>query len=209
MALEEPRDRRVIRTLLGRQHPEGDVLLAGALDRARGPDPARVRVQQQADHHRRVIRRPAAPIDPIGAIERLQIDLGNSVDHKPGEVPRRQPLAHVRRHQKRLVAITRNKALADPEIVLNPPDDTPDIRDSHRRKQQRRRSYAARRREYRDAWKAESVSARSFHVSSAGGRRVPCVAAVERWGVAIRRRPDRGLRHGASACRRAAGIYHS
>jgi hypothetical protein len=32
VALQEPSDRRVIRALLGRQHPERDVLLAGALD---------------------------------------------------------------------------------------------------------------------------------------------------------------------------------
>ena len=40
-------------------------------------------------------------------------------------MPRRQPLADVGRHQKRLLAITRDKALAHHEIVLNPPDDTP------------------------------------------------------------------------------------
>jgi hypothetical protein len=40
-------------------------------------------------------------------------------------MPRRQPPAHIGRHQKRLLAITRDKALAHHEIVLNPPDDTP------------------------------------------------------------------------------------
>jgi hypothetical protein len=34
VALEEPRERRVIRALLGGQHPKGDVFLAGALDDA-------------------------------------------------------------------------------------------------------------------------------------------------------------------------------
>jgi hypothetical protein len=95
MALHEPRDRRVVRALLARQHPKGDVLLAGALDHPRGPDPARIGVQQQRDHHRRVIRRPAAPVDPIGRIERLQIHLRDRVDDKPRKMPRRQPLAHV------------------------------------------------------------------------------------------------------------------
>ena len=125
MTLDEPRDRRVIRALLGRQHPEGDVLLAGALDHPRGPDPARVRVQQQRDHHRRVIRRPAAPIDAIGRVERLEIHLADGVDDKPRQMPRRQPLADIGRHQKRLLAITRDEALAHHEMVLNPPDDTP------------------------------------------------------------------------------------
>ena len=125
VALEEPRQRRVIRALLGRQHPERDVLLAGALDHPRGPDPARVGVKQQRDHHRRVIGRPAAPIDAIGGVERLEVHLGHGVDDKPREVPRRQPLADIGRHQKRLLAITRDKALAHHRMVLNPPDDTP------------------------------------------------------------------------------------
>jgi hypothetical protein len=40
-------------------------------------------------------------------------------------MPIRQPVAHVRRHQKRLLTITGNKALSHHEIVLNPPDDNP------------------------------------------------------------------------------------
>jgi hypothetical protein len=95
MALEEPRQRRVVRALLGRQHPESDVLLAGALDHPRGPDPARVGVEQHGDHHRRVIGRPAAPVDPIGGIKRVELDLVDGVDDKPREVPWRQPLADV------------------------------------------------------------------------------------------------------------------
>jgi hypothetical protein len=99
MALNEPRDRRVIRALLGRQDAEGDVFFAGALDHPRGPDPTRIRVQQHRDHHRRVIRRPAAPVDPVRGIERLEIHLRDGIDDKPREVPLRQPLTDVGRHQ--------------------------------------------------------------------------------------------------------------
>jgi hypothetical protein len=35
-----------------------------------------------------------------------------------------------RRHQKRLITITRDKALSHHQMVLNPPDSTPDLRDS-------------------------------------------------------------------------------
>ena len=118
MTLHESRDRGVIRPLLPRQHPERDVFLAGALDHPPGPDPARVRVEQQRDHHRRVIGRPAAPVDPIGRIESRQVHLRDRVDDKPRQMPRRQPLTHVGRHQKRLLTITRNKALAHHGIVL-------------------------------------------------------------------------------------------
>ena len=106
-------------------HAERDVFLARALDRPRGPHPTRVRVQQQRDHHRRLIRRPAAPVAPIGAIERLKIHLAHRVQHEPREVPRRQPLTHVGRHQKRLITITRDETLSHHQMVLNPPDDTP------------------------------------------------------------------------------------
>jgi len=125
MALQEARDRGVIRTLLRCQHPERDVFFAGALDHPRGPDPARVRVEQDGDHHRRVIGQPAAAIDPIGRVERLKLHRGDGVNDKPREMALGQPLADIRRHQKRLLAITRDEALAHPEIVLNPPDDTP------------------------------------------------------------------------------------
>jgi hypothetical protein len=39
-------------------------------------------------------------------------------------VIRRQPLADIRRHEKRLLAVTRDEALSHTGIVLNPPDDT-------------------------------------------------------------------------------------
>jgi hypothetical protein len=108
----------VIRALLGREHAKRNIFFAGALDDARGPDPARVGVEQQRDHHRRVIGRPTAPIDAVGDIERPEIHLRDRVDDKPRQMPRRQPLTDVRRHQKRLLAITRDKALAHHQMVL-------------------------------------------------------------------------------------------
>jgi len=136
VALDEPRDRCVIGPLLRRQDTERHVLFARPLDLPRRACPARVRVQQQRDHHRRVIRRPAAPVPPIDGIERVEVELAHGVDDEPRQVALRQPLPHIRRHQKRLLAITRDKALAHHRIVLNPPDDTPTLRDSLRRNQQ-------------------------------------------------------------------------
>ena len=118
MAVHEPRKGRVVRALLGRQHAKRDVLFARALDHARGPDPTRIGVEQQRNHYRRVIGRPATPIDAIGAIERIEVHLRDRVDDKPRQVPRRQPLADIRRHQKRLLTITRDKALSRAAIVL-------------------------------------------------------------------------------------------
>jgi hypothetical protein len=73
-------------------------------------------------------------------IERVEVHLADGVDDKPREMPRREPLADVGRHQKRLLAITRDEALAHPEMVLNPPDDTADLRDSLTRKRKRTRT---------------------------------------------------------------------
>jgi hypothetical protein len=131
VALDEPREGRVVRALLRCKHPEGDVFLARALDHARGPDPARIGIKQQRDHHRRVRGRPTAPIHAIGRVEGFEVHLADGVDDKPRKVPRRQPLTDIGRHQKRLLAITRDKALAHHEIVLNRPDDPRHTRQPH------------------------------------------------------------------------------
>jgi hypothetical protein len=53
-------------------------------------------------------------------MERLEIHLLDRRQHKPRQMPIRQPVTHVRRHQKRLLTITRDEALSHHEIVLNP-----------------------------------------------------------------------------------------
>jgi hypothetical protein len=75
-------DRRVIGLLVRGDHAVGDVLNALALDPARGALPPRVRVKQQRDHHRRIVRRATMPIAPISAIEPSQIHLPDRVQHE-------------------------------------------------------------------------------------------------------------------------------
>ena len=70
VALAEPRDRRVIRRLVGRDHPDRDVLTAAPLDPPRGPLTDRVRVEQQRHHHRRIVRRPTPAVLAIAGEER-------------------------------------------------------------------------------------------------------------------------------------------
>jgi hypothetical protein len=94
--------------------PVGDVFDAGTFDRPRRPSPARIRVQNQRDHHRRIKRWPTAPIGPVDGIKRVEVHRLDSLEHEPREVVFGQPLAHVRRHQKRLLAITRDEALRHP-----------------------------------------------------------------------------------------------
>jgi hypothetical protein len=64
-------------------------------------------VQQQRDHHRRVIGRPRPAIPPIGRIKPVEVHLADGVDHEPREVILRQPIPNIRRHQEVLLAILR------------------------------------------------------------------------------------------------------
>src|SRR5262249_39663110 len=60
----ETRDRRLIRTNTGADHPHRDVLPAAPLDHTRGTLSSRARLQQQRHHQRRVARRPPVPVIP-------------------------------------------------------------------------------------------------------------------------------------------------
>jgi hypothetical protein len=99
-------DRRVIRSQLAGHDAIGDVLDAGTLDPARGTVAARVRVEQQRDQHRRLVRRPPAPVVAVVRIDRRQIQLGDRVEHRPHQMPLRHPIAKRRRHQKHLDSVT-------------------------------------------------------------------------------------------------------
>jgi hypothetical protein len=107
----EPRDRGVVGPLLGGDHPAGHVLQAGALDCARRPHAARPAIQQQRDHHRRLIGRPPMTVLAIGGVERRRVHHPDGVDHKPRQVVLGQPLPDIRRQQKRLLAVTRDEVL--------------------------------------------------------------------------------------------------
>jgi hypothetical protein len=53
------------------------------------------------------------------------IHLRHRRQHKPREMPLRNPIRRIRRHQKRLLTTTRNEVLRHKRIVLNPPDRPP------------------------------------------------------------------------------------
>lgn len=111
MALPEPCDRRVIGHPVRRDDPERDVLDTRALDPARRALPTRVRVHQQRDHHRRIVRGATLPITAIHARERVEIHPSDDVEDEPDEVVGRQPLPQARRQQL-LLTITPDEVLA-------------------------------------------------------------------------------------------------
>ena len=124
MAAPKLRDRRVIRDLKGGDDLERDVAAARPLDLPRGPDPQAKRVEQQSNHHRRVIRRPALTIGSILAIKPVEVHLINRPQHRPDEVIVFQPIRQRRRQKHHLAAVTSHEVLSHPQMVLNRPDAT-------------------------------------------------------------------------------------
>ena len=120
----EPRDRRVIRHHIARDHPVGHVLATVTLDRARGTLPwshthtKRVSASSTAhtplDRDHRPDTRHRTPPSPSR----------HSVDHEPRQMIRRQPIPHVRRQQEPLLTTTFDEVLSHLGILLNAPDGT-------------------------------------------------------------------------------------
>jgi hypothetical protein len=117
VADSEPRNRRVVRRLIGGDDPKRDVLAATPLDPPRRTLADRVAIQ----HHRPIVRRAAPTVQPKRAEERGQIQLPDRIDHKPRQVIVGQPLAQARRQQQLLLAVTRQKVLRHAQIVLIAP----------------------------------------------------------------------------------------
>ena len=99
----EPGDGRVVGVQPAADHPRAHIVPAGHLDRPRRPDPLAVAVHHQRHHHPRVIRRPALPVGPVPRHEPGQVQPRHQLPQLPGQVPRRQPLPRIRRHQEELV----------------------------------------------------------------------------------------------------------
>jgi hypothetical protein len=118
------RDRQVIRHPHRRDQLVGHVLAARPLNPAGGHVPARVRVEQKRDHHRRLIRRAPLTVLPIRPVERAQVHLRDRPEDRPHQMMIRHPIRQIRRHQQRLPPITRNEVLSHPGIFLTRPDDT-------------------------------------------------------------------------------------
>jgi hypothetical protein len=122
VALTEARDRRVIGPLVGADNARGNGLDAAPLDPPRRPLADRVAVEQQRDHHRRIVRRPALTVVAVERVERPQIERRDGVDDKPHEVPVGQPLTQARRQQQLLIAVAREEVLRHRSIVLTSAD---------------------------------------------------------------------------------------
>jgi hypothetical protein len=108
----EPRDGHMIGRLVAAQYPEGEILDAAPLDLPRGAHPDRIGVQQHTQQGLGVVGRMAAPVSPIAAQERLQVQLVDDVQHEPGQVVGWQPVAQVRGQQKGLIAVAAKEVVS-------------------------------------------------------------------------------------------------
>ena len=103
MVDHEPGDRRVIRRQPAADHLECRIGLTVRLDPPAGADPAAIRVEQQRQHHLRLIRR-AARTATRTTMQGAGVHLPDHVEHEVRQMPLLQPVAHRHRHQEQLIA---------------------------------------------------------------------------------------------------------
>ena len=127
MSLAEPRDRRVIRYLVGRDHPEGDVYLAGALDLSGAVNTQAVGVDEQGDHHLRVVGGGATAILAVLRVERPKVHLLDTIQDEPCQVVLFQPVRKRRRHEVQLVTLDGEEVVGHGPIVAIAPGQVVDL----------------------------------------------------------------------------------
>jgi len=114
---DEHRDRLVAGRRPAADHPAADIIDARRGDLPRRPDPLEIAVQQQARHHRRVIRRLPLTVGPVRRGEPGQVQLPGHLDHLPGQVIRRQPGPHIGGQQAPLITINRTEPSSHNSII--------------------------------------------------------------------------------------------
>ena len=95
--------RPVLGEVARRQHAEGDVLLQLPGDPPRRERARRVGVDEDLDHHQRLVRRVAPAVALVGGVEGGQVQRVDQVADLAGQVVLRDPLAQVFWKQERLV----------------------------------------------------------------------------------------------------------
>ena len=107
MASTEAGQGGVVRELIGGHDPKADILDEAPFDPSARSFAHAVGVDQNRQHHPRVIDRAASAVLPMPGIEPGQIELGHDIENEPRQMPVRKPLAHRRRHQEQLLPVKR------------------------------------------------------------------------------------------------------
>lgn len=111
MPRPEPGDGGVIGVQVADNHPVGHVACAPRLDDSAGPLALAVAIEQQRDHHLRVVRGTAVPVAPVATPERANIEHRHRVQHHEHQIVLGQPIPHVDRQQHRLITLRRKEVL--------------------------------------------------------------------------------------------------
>jgi hypothetical protein len=82
----EPRNRHVVRGLVGGQHAEGDVFVAAPFDLPGGAHADAVGVEQHAEQGLGVVGGVVLPVVTMRPVEGGQVELVDDVEDEPGEV---------------------------------------------------------------------------------------------------------------------------
>jgi hypothetical protein len=107
VAPPELADPRVVRVAARREHPEGHVLVRPSLDLPRRPHAHAVPVQEQRQHHHRVVRRVAPLLALVRRLDGRQVERLHQIQHEVGEVVLGQPLLRRRWQQVALGGLVR------------------------------------------------------------------------------------------------------
>ena len=99
MVLAKVGDGAEVGSVVGRQHPEADVLVETLGNATGGGHPGAVAVEQHLDHHPGVIGWPAPPFLFVADRDGREVQLVHHVGDEVGQVLRRQPLLQGRWQQ--------------------------------------------------------------------------------------------------------------
>jgi hypothetical protein len=102
MALAKLRKGPMRREILSGQDSKRHILVALLGDLARGEDPGGVAIEQELDHHPRIVRTVATAIPLIGLVEGLQIQRIDGIRQEGRQVAVREPIPRRGRQEKRL-----------------------------------------------------------------------------------------------------------
>ena len=116
-------DRRVVGPLVGRDHAEGDVLDQALLCPPRGALADRVGVEKEGDHHLGVVGGAAPAVVAVAGEERREINVLDRIEHEPGEVIVRKPLAQVGGQEHLLITVAAEEVLSHARIVHGAADE--------------------------------------------------------------------------------------
>lgn len=92
----------MVRVRVASDYPKGHVLIRALFELARRGNSDAVGVQQQRHHHPPMVALIPAQLALLPRINLREVEFTDGIEHKPTQIPFRQPLQRRRRQQKTL-----------------------------------------------------------------------------------------------------------